>query len=261
MARKSLIMATGILVVVMAGKAIADMPTIDMTAVKQLTDQLKSLNQMVQQNLQVLDSLNFIKQFENTIQSAMGAASIISLPITNLQSMESQLQNNLACLIPSTSMPGFKDINFGSVCNVTGAYRDALFMDKILPAIQNGSSKLTVAQGQTKIAQQRQALLADTAVRGLALADTMQNKEVQNLTNSAADLQSSLNAAQTVQDRLQVLDQIGLLQVRATADQNQMMALLLKLESAKAVAESRTDMTVPSIPPTGGSSSTSGTGS
>ncbi|EPY00237.1 hypothetical protein, partial [Magnetospirillum fulvum] len=85
-----------------------------------------------------------------------------------------------------------------------------------------------------EVSTRRSALLADTSTRSLAQAD-VQMKQAEELNSTADSLQSALGNAETVQDRLHVIAQTEIAQTRAMAAQTQLLAQMLKLQSAVAI--------------------------
>ncbi|EPY00125.1 hypothetical protein, partial [Magnetospirillum fulvum] len=85
-----------------------------------------------------------------------------------------------------------------------------------------------------EVSTRRSALLADTSTRSLAQAD-VQMKQAEELNSTADSLQSALGNAETVQDRLHVIAQTEIAQTRAIAAQTQILAQMLKLQSAAAI--------------------------
>lgn len=241
MARAHLMAVATALGLLMAVPVLADMPTIDAGAIakaqeqlaelkKQITNQLKQLDELKQQ----VSFLNDINKLSNDISDAIGKVSHIALPIPNLEKMGAQTKGNLRCLLPDgvTAKWGIKteDINLGSICETSDKYRSALFAD---PAAKGTTFSQQEAQ-RVKVMANRTALLEDVSSRSLAQAD-VQIKQADELNASADSLQSDLKAASTAQDRAHVNAQIAIAQVRGQAQQNQILAQLLKLQGAVAV--------------------------
>lgn len=240
MIRKRLLLA--VVGIMAAGAAYAEYPTIDMTAIRELGKQLQELKKQYQAELDQLQELkqsvaflDDITGFMSEVRDATGLIGAISLPITTLESMSAQAKGNLSCLIPDTSMKWgmkFEDLNLGSICETSSRYRAALFAD------DKALEGLTFAEQEAhrdQAVNNRTALLEDTSSRALAHADVAL-KQSDELTRSADQLQSDLKAAKTLQDREHVNAQIGVAQLRGQAQQNQILAQMLKLQSALAVS-------------------------
>jgi len=237
MARKYLIAGVVAISLVAVPLARAEYPTIDMTAIKALGEQLKELKASLAAELQQLAQLkesvmflNDISKFVNEVSSAIGEITHITLPIPNILKMKAQIKSDIRCLMPDGMGWGIKftDLNLASICETSGKYRDALFVnqDKLANLPFNEQKALRHAA-----AAHRSALLADTSVRSLAQAD-VQLQQAEKLPDAADDLQANLGEAKTLQDRLHVQAQTEILQTRAMASQNQLLAQMLKLQAA-----------------------------
>lgn len=199
-------------------------------AKEDLAVQLEQLNQLKQS----LSFLNDISKFVNEVSSAIGELVNISLPIPNILKIQEQLQSDARCLMPDGMGWGIKleDLNLASICESSSRYREALFLNQE-KLKKMGYNEQRLARHLVNI--RRNALVEDTTVRGLAQAD-VQLKNSEKISESADDLQKALNSAKTLQERAHIQAQIQLLQVRATASQNQILAQQLKLQAATATA-------------------------
>ncbi|MGE4278215.1 MAG: hypothetical protein AB7G62_01425 [Magnetospirillum sp.] len=237
-AKRAILAVIGIMV---AGAAYADYPTIDMAAIKELGKQLQELKKQYQAELDQLQELkqsvaflDDISGFMDEVKQATGAVGAISLPIPNLERITAQTKSNMRCLMPETSMKWgikFEDLNLGSICDTSSKYREALFAD------DKALEGLTFAEQESlrdAASNNRGALLEDTASRSLAHADVAL-KQADELNTAADKLQSDLNSAETIQQRDHLNAQIAIAQVRSQAQTNQILAQLLKLQSAVAV--------------------------
>lgn len=197
-------------------------------AKSQLATQLEQLSKLKEQ----LGFLNDISKLSSEIQSAIGSVSSISLPIPDISKLAAQVRSDARCLIPDGTSWGIgtKDLNLGSICATSSKYKDALFIDDG-KMNKDGKSFAETQAAWTTAQKRRDALLGDSAVRALAQADVQVDQA--KTVNAAADqLQTQLNSAQTVQDRLTVGVQAQILTVRTLAQTNQMLAQLLKLQAA-----------------------------
>ncbi|CDK99167.1 conserved secreted protein of unknown function [Magnetospirillum gryphiswaldense MSR-1 v2] len=238
MARKYLIAGVAaISLVVAVPMARADYPVFDGTMVGKAIEQIKEMKASVAAELQQLAELkesvmflNDISKFVNEVSDAIGEITNITLPIPNIMKMQAQIKSDIRCLMPDGMGWGIKftDLNLASICETSGKYRDALFVnqDKLANLPFNEQKALRHAA-----AAHRSALLADTSVRSLAQAD-VQLQQAEKLSDAADDLQANLGQAKTVQERLHVQAQTEILQARAMASQNQLLAQMLKLQAA-----------------------------
>lgn len=210
----------------MIGKAVAQLQELK----TQTAEQLEQLGQLKQS----VSFLNDITTFANQTSSTLGQVASFSLPIGNLSTLAAQTKSDLQCLIPDGGGWGIKitDLNLGSVCDTSSVYQSALFTSAkgLLghTSAEQNSQRLLVQTHRT-------ALLGDTATRSLAKAD-IQINQADTANKAADDLQTNLGAAQTVQDRLQVIAQIDIALLRGQAQQTQLLAQLLKLQGALAAA-------------------------
>ena len=205
----------------LVGKAIEQLKE----AKEQLAVQLEQLSKLKEQ----LSFLSDMTKFINSVSDAIGEIATIELPIPNILQASSQIKADLRCLTPDGPGWGikFSDLNLSSICETSSKYRDALFVNqKDLEGQPFSKSEAAWA----KVGQRRDALLEDTAVRGLAQGD-IQIQQADKLNKAADDLQAQLKKAKTLQERENIIAQIQLLQVQATISQNQMMAQSLKLQS------------------------------
>lgn len=238
MARKRLTMALAIAGMIAAVPvAQATYAVLDSTAVGKAVEQIKEMKAQLatqlEQLTQLKQSVSFLSEisgFVNDVSDAIGSVSNISLPIPNINKMAAQIKSDFRCLTPDGPGWGinFTDLNLASICETSHRYRDALFIgqDKLaqMPFNEQAAAR-HLAQAR------RRALLADTAIRGMAQAD-VQLDQARKLNEAADDLQSSLNSARTMQDREHIQAQALILQARGTASQNQILAQMLKLQAA-----------------------------
>lgn len=220
--------------------ALAEYPTIDITAIKELGKQLNELKTMVATQLDQLNQLkqsvaflNDITGFVNDMSKAVGQIATIKLPIPNLERLSAQTKGDMRCLMPDGLQWGIKfdDLNLGSICDTSAKYRRALFVDGVA---MKGMTYAQQRQARREAEIRRTALVEDTVSRALAQAD-VQLKQVDELNTTADKLQSDLDAAQTLQDRVHVSAQTQIAQVRGMARQTQILAQILKLQAAVAV--------------------------
>ncbi len=207
----------------------ASMAVIDATAVGKLTDQLSKLQQQIDQ----------LTKMSATLQdqiNAIGKAGQISLPILNIAKIGSRLRQDIQCLKPDFSrlMPdvNLADMQWNSICQGSAAYRDTLFINPDdLVGLPSWKDRRTALK---KIEDRRRRILEDITSKGLAQGDTAA-RDVEHLNRAADDLEVSITGAATQNDRLAAIAQGQVIIARALAQQNQILATLLKVQSAFAL--------------------------
>ena len=101
------------------------------------------------------------------------------------------------------------------------------------------------SEERARVAKNREAYTSDTVARAMAQGDLSQ-RTAEETGKIADQLQNSLDNAETLQDRLAVSAQIGIAQLRATAQQTQILAQMLKLQAGVALEFSVNSDTAPS---------------
>lgn len=234
------------LVIAMPYAAQAAMAVIDGTMVGKAIDQIKEMKAQLATQLEQLTQLkesvaflNDINKLTGEVSDAIGKITHITLPIPRIDKFGSQIKGDMRCLMPDGIGWGikFEDMNLGSICDLASTYKKALFVDQDKLAGMNAYEQLEARDGARG---NREALFQDTVVRSLAQSD-VQLKQADELNNAADDLQSDLNSASTVQDRLHVQAQAQILQARAAAAQSQVLAQMLKLQAAGQAAAGLSD--------------------
>ncbi len=260
MASKRLIAALAIAGGMAATVAYADMPTIDLTSIKELIKDGNTQLQSLQTQIQSLAVVQAMKDGVTDIKTAEGVAGTITLPTTSIESLESQLAANLACLMPTGTWGiNLANLNLGSICSTSAQYKTALFANApSTTGTTTPASYITQAAARRVITQRRQSLLADTVVRALAQSD-VQLKQAQVANDAASDLQTALNTAITEQDRLHIIAEASVLQARIMAARNEMAAESLKLQAATVIGTLPDDSTDTTTSTTSTTSTTTGT--
>lgn len=208
----------------------AAMPVIDTAAIAKLTDQLSKL----QDQIDVLTDLQ--KKAQDQI-NAIGKMGQITLPMVNMARMVSRLRSDAQCLVPDFSklMPSvdFEDVNFGSICEGGNVYQKTLFLD---PDELKNMPWEEQRLHQVEVKERRQRVVADTVAKSMAAAD-MASKVAADETGASADeLEGSVSSAKDSNDRLAAIATGQVLIVRALAQQNQILAMQLKVQAATALA-------------------------
>ena len=205
------------------------MAVIDTTAVGKLTDQLSKMQQQI-------ETLNGISTTIQEQVDAIGKMGRITLPTLNVSKIGSRLRQDLQCLKPDFSklMPNvnFEDLRWNSICQGSAAYRDTLFINP------EDLVKLPSWEDQEKVLQtindRRRRILEEATSNGLAHGD-IATRDVEHLNKAADDLASTTTAATTQNDRLAAIAEGQVILVRALAQQNQILATMLKVQSAFAL--------------------------
>jgi len=202
----------------------AEYPVIDATAIEKATQQLNKL----QEQLQVAT-----KSFETLQQQmdAIGKMGQLKVPLRELNALKRQLRLASYGLTPDLQslMPDvdFKDLKFGSVADADKAYRQTLWYSPE-DALQQDVTQRNLMQRQVK--DRRVNLLVDASSKGLAQAD-LALEGAQKLGEAAADLEQAADNAKDQNSRLAVIAQGQVLTVVGIAQQNQLLAQLLRVQS------------------------------
>lgn len=171
--------------------------------------------------------------------SAIGKMGQINLPIMNLAKLGQSIAKTVQCsllnkddlmrMMPSLS---FEDIDIGSVCQGRQIYGNILF------GSQDEIDKVTDLNNQNAligvIKKRRQNLLEDAATRSLALADVAM-KESEETSEAVNELEAAGTDAKHQNDRLAVIAKGQLSIIRGIAQTNQLLAMMLKQQSASSV--------------------------
>ena len=209
--------------------ALASMAVVDTAAIGKLTDQLSKM----QQQIETLTGISTTLQDQIDAVGKMGR---ITLPTLNVSKIGSRLRQDLQCLKPDFSklMPNvnFEDLRWNSICQGSAAYKDTLFINPEdlvkLPSWEKQQEELQ------KIEDRRRRVLEEATANGLAHGD-IATKDVEHLNKAADDLANTVTSAKTQNDRLAAIAQGQVILVRALGQQNQILATMLKVQSAFAL--------------------------
>ena len=209
--------------------ALASMAVIDTTAVGKLTDQLSKMQQQI-------ETLNGISTSIQEQIDAIGKMGRITLPTLNVSKIGSRLRQDLQCLKPDFSrlMPkvDFEDLRWNSICQGSAAYRDTLFINpEDLVRLPSWGEQEQVLQ---TINDRRRRILEEATANGLAQGD-IATRDVEHLNKAADDLANTVTSATTQNHRLAAVAQGQVTLVRALGQQNQILATMLKVQSAFAL--------------------------
>lgn len=225
--------------VLAAGTAYATYPVIDAASIAKLSEQLNQAAKDFANQLEQLEQLKQSVGFLNELQSAVGSAANITVPITSSENMAGQLRSNLRCLMPKGTGWGIDtdELDIGSICNASRSYGKAFFISNEREEDSSGSGPLSyeeLDQRRREVERRRHAFLADTTMRSLAMGD-VQLKQAEETNKAAQELKTAADAAVTEQDRLAVLLNIQVTQLRSQAQQTELLAQMLKLQTAMAL--------------------------
>jgi hypothetical protein len=217
----------------------AAMAVFDGTALGKAIEQIKEMKaatmqrvEMITKAVEQVNILNDVREIHEGVSDAIGEVGRVTLPITSLVNIESQLRKDGACLIPQ--IPNF-GINFDevntSICERTKDYNAAFFTD------EKDMEKLTPVQQYQKRTQRDlkiQRFTSDTVSRTLAGAD-VQKETIEEQGKTADQLQNSLDNAKTEMDRLHVIAQTQIAILRVLNNQTQVLTQTMKLQGTIAL--------------------------
>jgi len=200
-----------------------------------------------------LQKLNEMKRTLNDQIEAIGKLGKITLPIINIAKLGNQLKKDMQCL-----MPNFKELipelkleeHHFSICDKSRFYRDNLWIDPIKVGGESVFGNPTTGEGgwsdpdqtsahdyrlweaaRNRVKKVRQAIIQDAVSNGLAQGDKGLENSKDN-SEAIDDLQSSVDAAETEQQRLATIAQGQVVMARISNQRNQLLSQLLKVSSA-----------------------------
>ena len=251
MARKTLIstfaglmLATNLVPPTQAAMAVIDVKGIgemqkQLANMKEQLGTLKSQLDTAKESLSVvtdqLKAVQEVKGIADETLSSIGEIGNLSIPSLNFQSLASSVAGDMACLIPDYKqlMPSvkFDEVDFGSICERGNAYKSGLVATP--DSLTEGSWE-EKASIQKSVHENRIATITDATVKGLAQSDEAHETAVKTL-ETAQEYKSAGQSAATMQDRLQVLIELEVAQLVATAQTNQILAQMLKIQASDAL--------------------------
>lgn len=242
MARKfKVIFLSVILIIALARVAYSAMAVIDQTAIAKMADQISEMKKSVANQVEQIAKLkeqisifNDVKKLNTELNSAIGAVSTIKLPITSIDKLASQLRKDTSCLFPKIPAYGidFAELD-SSLCNWTAIYAKNFFTSNTNKDFTklNPTDQL---EERRRVTANREAYTSDTVARAMAQGDISQ-RFAEETGKTADQLQTALDSAEDLQDRAEVQAQIQIAQLRATAQQTQILAQMLKLQASMAL--------------------------
>lgn len=214
----------------------AAMAVFDGTAVGKMIEQIKEMKaafsqriEMITKMVEQVNILNDVREIHESVSDAIGKVGKIALPITSLASIESQLREDSACLIPEIPAWGidFNELNT-SICERTKVYQKTFFNDEKKMKKLNPVQRLEQrSERKTRVEQ----YTADAVIRGMAQVDK-QKSTIEDMGKTADQLQKALDKAENEMERLHVIAQINLAILRGQNNQTQIHNQMLKIMSA-----------------------------
>jgi hypothetical protein len=237
------------LVVGVPGVAYSALAVVDTGAIAQLAQQMNKLQEQVDQLRQQTEWLDTLSEQVQDQINAIGAMGQLTLPALNLQKLTGQVMRDAQCLKPDFEklMPGLSadELNFDSICGGAQAYRQALWFDPddpeswSLPEGDEWNAGASTdekwrlrARAREAVEQRRRSVAKDSSTKGLAQADLASGETAETNQKATEELEAATLAATTQQDRLAVIAQGQVLSNRQLVQQNQLLAQLLKVQSA-----------------------------
>ncbi|NMM46488.1 hypothetical protein HH303_18500 [Rhodospirillaceae bacterium KN72] len=203
----------------------AEYPVIDASALEKATQQLSEMKKQLEE----------LQAFNDKLQAqinAIGEAGQIAVPIFNMAKVGSQLRQDAQCLVPDLSklMPSlsFEDVNFGSICEAASAYRQTLWVD---PETKRGLRYSERQKLRKELEQRRENILVDITSKALAQGDIAADTALQ-LNEAADEHERNVKATRQSNERLNLIPQGQVMIARGLAQQNQILATMLKLQAA-----------------------------
>ncbi len=200
------------------------MQVIDEAAITKMIDQInqlkKQLDEMVKMNKALQDQIN-----------AMGRVGQIAVPSINLGRITSRLRQDAQCLAPDLSklMPDvdFENADWASICQAGDAYRQSLWLD---PNQVRTMSWDKQSQKRREIQTRRFNMGVDVASKAIGQGD-IAVKGAEDTNKAVSELEAAMDAATDQNSRLAVIAKGMAINARATAQQTQVLAQLLKVQS------------------------------
>jgi len=223
---KALLLSTTIILT--PATTYAAMAVVDTPAIGKLIDQLNKMQEQI-------TLLGDMKNLTQDQLDAIGALGQITLPFLNSAKLGSQIAQDLQCLKPDLSklMPNveFDSLDWKSVCQGGSAYRSSLWLDKenLVSIPWTEQVKLSRA-----VEERRENVLSDATEKGMALADVA-TSEVEKTSKAADEIEAAAKSAKTENDRLAVIAESQAALLRSSARQTQLLAQMLKVQSAFAL--------------------------
>lgn len=227
------------------------MAVIDSTAIAKLGEQLSALKRQYEALSEQIGWLNTMSAQLHDQIDAIGRAGRITIPNVDLERMGQRLLRDAECLTPDLSklMPGVSldDLTFASICEGRHAYETTLWFD---PAAARKRAEAEIAKDEAvsrdardravweavrldreAIEDRRERLARDTAATGMAKAALAATQGSLEARAAIGELADAGDAALNGSERLAVIIQGLEVESRLAAENNQLLAQLLKVQS------------------------------
>ncbi len=219
----------------------AQMAVIDTAAIGKWSEQINAMTDQTEISTEQLSGINDISLSAKDTVDAIGKAGSITLPFANMVKLGSQLRRDAMCLLPNLEdlMPdlSFEDLSWNGICQSADLYRQSLFLDEDDGTADGDAppqSSAEIRAARNAIQDRRQALYQDSVLKGLSGGD-IGVKSSEELLDASDELESSAGGATTQNERLAVIARGQVLTVQALAQQNQILAQMLKLQAMVAL--------------------------
>tara|TARA_R110002050_G_scaffold299481_3_gene465279 strand:+ start:2271 stop:3110 length:840 start_codon:yes stop_codon:yes gene_type:complete len=228
------------LMVMVPTAAYAALAVVDPAAITKLAEQFKTMKEQLQaalDQIKILEEVNEvtkeISDVTNDTFDAIGAAGSINVPTINLEKLVGNLNSDVICMMNRLDVEyptlGFENLNFGSICAGRSAYKKALFVQ---PDQERQRTWAARSDELKKVHQRRRAVAKEAAVSGLSMAKLNTTDVPETNGRAVQELQASVSAATTQNQRLAVIAQGVVLLAQLQVQSNQMQAKLLEIEAA-----------------------------
>lgn len=220
----------------------ATYPVIDVASIAKLAEQMGQLKKQFEELQKQTEVITDVKKEVQDQLDAIGRMGQLSIPSLNLDTLTQDVLRNVQCLKPDLSglMPSLstEDLRFGTICQGRDIYKTALWLDP--EAVAKTITWEEKATARKAVEARREALIKEISSSGLAQGDLAAGQQAETNQRATEELEQAASAAETQNDRLAVIAQSGILTNRQLVQQNQLLAQLVKTQSAMLMA-----MTVP----------------
>ena len=196
-------------------------------AISTATDEINEVTK------EINDVTREIADVSNDTFDAIGGAGSITVPTVNLEKLVGNLNSDVVCMLNRLDVEyptlGFENLNFGSICAGRSAYKKALFVQ---PDQERPRTWAARSDDLRKVHQRRRAVAKEAAVSGLSMAKLNTTDVPETNGRAVQELQSSVSAATTQNQRLAVIAQGIVLLAQLQVQTKQMQAKLLEIEAA-----------------------------
>ena len=222
-------LVVSVLLPVTAARAVT--PVIDSAAIAKVVQVINSINESIAELKKQVDI-----QVETV--EAIGHAASIHIPKISLESFASDMEANIACIVPTEKelqrlLPTAEEveIRFDSACRRIAAYQGTLFKNPdVIRRLTSGEQ----LDQQRLIRERRAELLTDSAIKSMSLAD--QNLvEINELHKAISEAEKALEESQDMNQRMAAQGRLQVLLLRIKAQEVSLNAQRLRMESARII--------------------------